>query len=191
MSDTSREKTVLKSYFETGDKPTQSQFDDLISSLTGQFYFTQDLPGDNTLHLLGAISVPTGRVLAMEVGWLSISTGGDFIAAAKSDFRIQNNGVTMGLNPLGWFITLQAIQYVGGNVTANFTKPGSGSSMYWAWDGDNPGQYALGDIVLNDTAKQVEFWAGRKTGSPGTAQVSVRILHDFQMQLPSGSSGSS
>ena len=31
MADTLTNKTTLKSYFETGDKPTEDQFDDLIT----------------------------------------------------------------------------------------------------------------------------------------------------------------
>lgn len=48
-------KTTLKSYFETGDKPTQQQFADLIDSLSGTLKDTNGIM--STIDASGLVSL--------------------------------------------------------------------------------------------------------------------------------------
>ena len=50
-----KNKTILKSYFETGDKPTQQQFADLIDSLSGTLKDTNGVM--STTDALGSVSI--------------------------------------------------------------------------------------------------------------------------------------
>ena len=84
---TQRSRAALKAFFETGDKPTQQQFADLIDSL---FSLTDDTPiGDNLIGTLSAnlntgsvqnITLPSGTWLVSDV--VLYNPVGDYYAAA-------------------------------------------------------------------------------------------------------------
>lgn len=65
-------KTTLKSYFETGDKPTQSQFGNLIDTVFGQGFINMETYGvsagssDNRAAIKAAISGANGRWLYIQ-----------------------------------------------------------------------------------------------------------------------------
>lgn len=65
MAETTR--TALKAFFETNDKPTQSQFADLIDSFQNilddgaEYTFTPILPADDVVIAQGVLGVPIGN----------------------------------------------------------------------------------------------------------------------------------
>lgn len=106
---------TLKSYFETGDFPTQSQFEDLIDTLSYYGSLTGLSDGlaaaGATQATATAVSVATGRIDTVAAG-----TGVKPSVTATKGFRqtIQNNGA----NDLNYYPFL-------GN---NFYTIGSGAS---------------------------------------------------------------
>ena len=87
-------RNILKSYFETGDKPTQGQYSDLIDSHVL-------LSGENTgsLNLLGDINVDGHLTSSGNISGSSTTTitiGGD--ATIGGDLNVTGNGIFSQVN---------------------------------------------------------------------------------------------
>ena len=119
-------KTVLKSYFETGDKPTQSQFSDLIDT-----FITEASAGGVTGGVLTVTSSanPTngfnlysGVVSAEQVG---------FYAGGKLQAVVKNNAISGDTNAVNYLV------FGGGDDTGTHAPPGTDGHVIIAASGAN------------------------------------------------------
>lgn len=144
---TAQSKTVIKTYFETGDKPSQAQFIDLIDSY-------QDAGGNNYVADTGAANVyvitPSPAISSYSAGQTytvkitSANTGASTIAvsglAAKAIKFNDGSALTSGTLPAG---SLALLSYDGTNFQLVNVRPsGSGGDVSSNVASSTAGQFA-------------------------------------------------
>ena len=77
-------KTTLKSYFETGDKPTQQQFADLIDSLSGTLKDTNGIMSITDASGFVSIFIKNARTTAGLYFWSGTQAQYDAITTKDS-----------------------------------------------------------------------------------------------------------
>lgn len=114
---TAQSKAVIKSYFQTGDRPTQQQFANLIDSYldASEIHFATDVVADGTQ--LTDVNITNGQAVASSIlyDFTSADVGATFVLTTAS-FGSTINGTILSVS--GGNATL-SVNWAGGTISAN------------------------------------------------------------------------
>lgn len=152
---TARSKTIIKSYFTTGSKPTQAQFEDLVDSY-------QDF-GSEVLNYEIDTGTANTYVITPDPAITSYTAG---LAYAVKIANTNTGASTLNVNGLG----AKNIVYVDGSVMASNALP-IGAVVLVIYDGSN---FILANIAPTTSTAGISALTGDVTAS-GSGSVTATI----------------
>lgn len=155
---TAQSKTVIKSYFETGDRPTQSQFVDLIDSYQNA--------SDLLTNIVSAATTGTGLVRVVNASAISFQAAGSAglnVLTANVDSSAR---AALGLGALAILSTVTAAVIASAAVDSGRMTP----------TGVSAGTYAAPTIIVDAAGRITSATGG---GSSGIVKISTSAISSF------------
>lgn len=156
---TAQTRTVLKTYFETNDKPNQSQFIDTIDSFvnlsdTAAQSITSDVSAQKKLDVNGVFTAKTSAQFLGDITVSgAVSANSINLTASVSAATVSTTGtMTAGGQITGATVSTTGAITAGGQITGASLKPTSTTGIVGTTTNDNAAAGSVGEYISSTVA---------------------------------------